>query len=776
MRNTTRRYLAVFMALVISISLSFNLRLPAQAAGDVDYVYASGYIKNWGVREELATFLSPNAEKFYDDNNITLNELLELDGSSNTSSVPSSELYKKLQALMKSNHTHETNYGETRYQFPHTDCQNSGKTSNKISSFYSGKEIGPNWDSGNTWNREHTWPNSKGNMAGNGENDIMMLRPTASSENGSRGNRAYGESGSYYDPNSESDGKLDLRGDVSRIILYQYVRWGCTKASDNKGNWHSIWGSTGLIESKELLLEWMEEDPVDTWELGRNDSVESITGTRNVFVDFPELAFDLFNEDIPNNYKTPSSSTTSSGYKITATSNNTAWGKVSVNRDTIIASSVIGYEAVDFTIISGNATVERTGDDFKVNTSGDVTIQINFAPLCTVKFVEDGESARTMTKYQNGSITLPAHKTAIKSGYTFLGWTTSPFGDTDKKPFYSAVGDKYTVTENTSLYALYSRKANGKVVYFTNSPTDCTHQMAYKVPRVEPTCQSAGTTEGIYCPDCKVFTSGYEKISNNGIEHKYNNKGICSVCGDAKAVGSSKPSTDTSNRGEQNVNNKPTGNTSSKDEQNASSKNEQDTSSILTETEDVSVTVNISESTIVSSDFIEEAVNNNIPLILKAKDYTWSFEKILLEPVYEVKNFDAAIYLGDEVSEGHTTIIKDAAKGKSFFPISFAHSGALPARATITVKVDEALAGREVEVYSITASGSTVLECKATVKSDATLTFKTERTSLYFITDAAATDNRGAFLWLWITIAVVLAGGAVVIFILYKKKIIFEKA
>ena len=37
------------------------------------------------------------------------------------------------------------------------------------------------------------------------------------------------------------------------------------------------------------LLRWIEEDPVDTWELGRNDSVEAITGTRNVFVDYPEL-------------------------------------------------------------------------------------------------------------------------------------------------------------------------------------------------------------------------------------------------------------------------------------------------------------------------------------------------------------------------------------------------------------------------------------------------------------------------------------------------------
>ena len=116
----------------------------------------------------------------------------------------------------------------------------------------------------------------------------MMIRPTASSENFGRGNKAYGKSSSYYNPNNESGGKYDLRGDVARIILYQYVRWNCTNTG-SKYNPNGIYGTNGVIESRAVLLEWMEADPVDTWELGRNDSVESITGTRNVFVDYPEL-------------------------------------------------------------------------------------------------------------------------------------------------------------------------------------------------------------------------------------------------------------------------------------------------------------------------------------------------------------------------------------------------------------------------------------------------------------------------------------------------------
>ena len=306
MKTLTRRYIGLMLTFVMCIGMVLGVNLSASAQ-NVDYVKNGNYIYNWGNREEIATFLSQNAIAFYNDNNTSYAALAALSGSSDIDSVPSSELYKKLQNLMKSNQNYQTSYEATKNLFQYTDCQNSGKTSKKISSFYSGDPIGPAWSpNGTEWNREHTWPNSKGNMAGNGENDIMMLRPTASSENGGRSNTAYGKSSGYYNPNNESGGKHDLRGDVARIMLYVYVRWNCTKASDNKGNWYSIFGRNGVIESKELMIEWIEEDPVDTWELGRNDSVESITGTRNVFVDYPELAFVLFGEQVPSDYTTPS--------------------------------------------------------------------------------------------------------------------------------------------------------------------------------------------------------------------------------------------------------------------------------------------------------------------------------------------------------------------------------------------------------------------------------------------------------------------------------------
>ena len=306
MRRSTTRCVCILLTAIMCIGLLVGLVTPASAA-TVTYKYGSysGYSKvilNWGQRGVDATFLSPNAEAFYEDNAITYDDLSVMSGATNTSSVPSSALYKELQELMASNHTKQTNYGDTRYLYCFTDCQNNNDSAG-ISAFYSGRTVGPDWDGGTTWNREHTWPKSKttagtANNSSRGEvGDIIMLRPAVSNINSSRGNKAYGESAGYYDPNSVSNGAYNIRGDAARTLLYVYVRWGNTSY---------MWGSAGVMENKDVLLRWIEEDPVDTWELARNDSVESITGTRNVFVDYPELAFLLFNEEIPEDMTTPS--------------------------------------------------------------------------------------------------------------------------------------------------------------------------------------------------------------------------------------------------------------------------------------------------------------------------------------------------------------------------------------------------------------------------------------------------------------------------------------
>ncbi len=285
---------ALVGALVCSSSLAYRkepLEMLAQAAyttaKDVDYVVVDGKVANWGTRGEDCVFLSSYAEDFYGQkSSYSYQTLSQKSGGSSQSNAPQSALYNALSSMMKSEHDHQTSYGETRDLYCYTDCINNNY--NNISSFYSGKTLSGAWDGGKTWNREHTWPNSKG-LGGNDENDIMMLRPTWVQENSSRGNKAYGEGEAYFNPDCENP-PASVKGDCARIVLYVYTRWGNTSY---------MWGTSGVMESVSVLLKWMEEDPVDTWEMGRNDAVQSITGTRNVFIDYPEYAWQLFGESVP---------------------------------------------------------------------------------------------------------------------------------------------------------------------------------------------------------------------------------------------------------------------------------------------------------------------------------------------------------------------------------------------------------------------------------------------------------------------------------------------
>ena len=280
---------ACMTAPVLSLSANAATATGYTRAEDVEYEKVGNYVVNWGVRDETCTFLSTYAEAFY-TGSYEYSVLSENEGGTSAATAPNSALYSALQSMMRAKHTKITNYQETRFMYCYTDCQRNDYST--ITCFYSEKTLSGTWDSAKTWNREHTWPNRKG-LGGSDENDIMMLRPTSVSANSSRGNEAYGESSGYYDPGE------NVRGDCARIVLYVYTRWGNTKF---------MWGSKGVMESLDVLLDWMAEDPVDTWEMGRNDAVQSITGTRNVFVDYPEYAWLLFGKEIPETVTTPSKS------------------------------------------------------------------------------------------------------------------------------------------------------------------------------------------------------------------------------------------------------------------------------------------------------------------------------------------------------------------------------------------------------------------------------------------------------------------------------------
>ena len=331
--------LSMFSGVVAAPSATLIVTTPSgyTSAAAVNYKTVNGYLTNWGARGEDCGFLTTYAQGFY-TGSYQYSTLSKVSGGTSTSNAPSSSLYSSLQTLMVSNHTFFTKYGSTSSSdckniYQYTDCMLGDPT--YVSTLYRGLKVGGPWDSGVSYNQEHIWPQSKclGTASTSDIGDIMHLRPANPSENSSRGNTAYGESSSYYDPG------VSVRGDCARTLLYMYVRWG------NTGN---MWGTDGVIESLDVLLRWIKEDPVDTWEMGHNDAVQSITGTRNVFVDYPEYAYLLFGRSVPSDLTTPSNGGNPGGSTGGSTGGSVA--TLVTNASTLKAGDQIIIAALDYDV------------------------------------------------------------------------------------------------------------------------------------------------------------------------------------------------------------------------------------------------------------------------------------------------------------------------------------------------------------------------------------------------------------------------------------------
>lgn len=227
---------------------------------------------------------------------------------SNLSALSGNDLFGALNTLMGNTSRiggSSFSYNSLRDQYKNVDKDLN--RSGYIIGYYNGASFSGVWDSGATWNREHTWPQSKGaNKSIPMGHDMQSVRPTHTTVNSSRGNDAYGESGAYYDPDEvsisnsyyKSTNMGSYRGDAARVILYDYVVYGEAGGHKNSlynGNAQllSKFGSAGVFESAAVLLKWHMNDPISLTEMVRNDGAQAYQGNRNPFIDYPELAIQM---------------------------------------------------------------------------------------------------------------------------------------------------------------------------------------------------------------------------------------------------------------------------------------------------------------------------------------------------------------------------------------------------------------------------------------------------------------------------------------------------
>ena len=165
-----------------------------------------------------------------------------------------------------------------------------------------------NGGSNGQWNREHVYSQSLGtpSLGDSGPGaDAHNLRPADSQTNSSRGNRFFSDgsgnagatSETYTDPidNTTSTGWYpgdEWKGDVARMMMYMYLRYGDRCLPTNIGLGSSASTPDAMID---LFLEWNAADPVSEVERQRNTYHENTAnafaqGNRNPFIDNPILA------------------------------------------------------------------------------------------------------------------------------------------------------------------------------------------------------------------------------------------------------------------------------------------------------------------------------------------------------------------------------------------------------------------------------------------------------------------------------------------------------
>lgn len=177
-------------------------------------------------------------------------------------------------------------YGDARDILQETDVDPNN--SSKLILVYLGTSVTATWDDGITWNREHVWPQSgmpatAVNEVVNMASDLQNLKPSDPGENSSRGNKWFDyvptTSSVAYEPRDE------VKGDIARILLYMVVMYDELTLVDSYPNLGSY--QMGILST---LLEWNNMDPVDDFEMHRNEVIYSYQNNRNPFIDYPEFA------------------------------------------------------------------------------------------------------------------------------------------------------------------------------------------------------------------------------------------------------------------------------------------------------------------------------------------------------------------------------------------------------------------------------------------------------------------------------------------------------
>ncbi len=233
-----------------------------------------------------------------------------------TSSSYGTALLNTLHELMYDSHETYTSYDDLWNITKYTDYDVDNP--NNIILLYSRQSV-DGTPTASTWNREHVWCKSlSGGLytsvsasTTNAGTDIHHLRPASTIFNSTRGNTPYGavsggtrlgDTDCYYTSNAFEPADY-IKGDCARILMYMYTHYsseisGTSTKSGALSITNIVYTSSGTKQAAwDLLMDWNESDPVDYNEMVRNDKSCYYTGNYNPFIDHPEYARMIWDDE-----------------------------------------------------------------------------------------------------------------------------------------------------------------------------------------------------------------------------------------------------------------------------------------------------------------------------------------------------------------------------------------------------------------------------------------------------------------------------------------------
>lgn len=201
----------------------------------------------------------------------------------------------------------EYSYNDLR-DFILKDSDEDPGNSNNVILIHSGISRSKNKFGGNIgdWNREHVWAKSHGDFGTTppAGSDAHHIRPADVQVNSIRSNLDFDNGGSSVSncPGCKVDGdsfetRDGAKGDVARMIFYMAVRY---EGGGGEPDLEVVDEVDTYPDPKHgrlsTLMAWHTQDPVDDFEMNRNEVIYGYQENRNPFIDHPEFVEDIWGD------------------------------------------------------------------------------------------------------------------------------------------------------------------------------------------------------------------------------------------------------------------------------------------------------------------------------------------------------------------------------------------------------------------------------------------------------------------------------------------------